>query len=45
MVLPKAGGVLALSELALGPSGLMIPASNLGLDLADHLLLLLGSNS
>ena len=44
MVLPKPRGVLALSELILGPSGL-IPASNLGLDLADHLLLLLGSNS
>ena len=44
MVLPKPRGVLALSELTLGPSGL-IPASNLGLDLADHLLLLLGSNS
>ena len=33
MVLPKVRGVLASSELTLGPSGLMIPASNLGLDL------------
>lgn len=41
VVLSKIKGVLALSKLILEPDGL-IPASSLGLGLADHLLLLQG---